>query len=103
MQEQEMELSVLRQPAVGAYADLFTSRAAQEMAELLAPTIAKYVDFEHGYQYGAWVKAMIDLKLIRTDKSNGINMNQVKPKSHGTLKRNPSRFLLLSNERNPPE
>lgn len=71
MQEQEMELSVLRQPAVGAYADLFTSRAAQEMAELLAPTIAKYVDFRHNYHYAAWAMAMKDMGLIYADRRNG--------------------------------
>ena len=71
--EQEMALCDLRLPAVGAYADLFTCRAAQEMAELLAPAIAKHVDFEHGYQYGAWVRAMMDLGVIRgrADRRNG--------------------------------
>lgn len=98
MQEQEMELSVLRQPAVGAYADLFTSRAAQEMAELLAPTIAKYVDFEHGYQYGAWVKAMIDLKLIRTDKHNGTAINRFVNKTFGEQIDKTTLFRCLSKE-----
>ena len=69
--EQEITQCDLQQPAVGAYADLFTNRAAQQMAETLAPVIAKNVVFEHGYQYGAWVKAMMDLNVIRTDKRNG--------------------------------
>lgn len=98
LQKQEKELSVLRQPAVGAYADLFTCRAAQEMATLLAPTIAKYVDFEHGYQYGAWVKAMMDLKLIRTDKHNGTAVNQFVNKTFGEQIDKTTLFRCLTKE-----
>ena len=98
LQKQEKELSVLRQPAVGAYADLFTCRAAQEMATLLAPTIAKYVDFQHGYQYGAWVKAMIDLKLIRTDKHNGTAINRFVNKTFGEQIDKTTLFRCLTKE-----
>ena len=69
--EQEIALCDLRLPAVGAYADLFTSRAAQEMAELLAPTIARHVDFRHNYHYAAWAMAMKDVGLIYADRRNG--------------------------------
>jgi len=81
--EQEIVLCDLRQPAVGAYADLFTNRAAQEMAEILASTIAKKVDFKHGYQYGAWVQVMEDLKLIRADKRNGTAITRFVNKTFG--------------------
>lgn len=81
--EQEIALCDLRQPAVGAYADLFTNRAAQEMAEILASTIAKKVDFKHGYQYGAWVQVMEDLKLIRADKRNGTAITRFVNKTFG--------------------
>lgn len=96
--EQEIELCVLRLPAIGAYADLFTCRAAQEMAECLAPTIAKYVDFEHGYQYGAWVKAMMDLKLIRADKRNGTAIIRFVNKTFGEQIDKTTLFRCLSKE-----
>ena len=96
--EQEIALCDLRQPAVGAYADLFTCRAAQKMAELLAPTIAKYVDFKHGYQYGAWVNAMIDLKLIRTDKHNGTAINRFVNKTFDEQIDKTTLFRFLSKE-----
>ena len=98
LQEQEMELRNLRQPAVGAYAELFTCRAAQEMAELLAPIIAKNIDFEHGYQYGAWVKAMIDLKLIRADKRNGSAIIRFVNKTFGEQIDKTTLFRCLSKE-----
>lgn len=69
--EQEIELCDLRQPALGAYADLFTSRAAQELAGLLAPTIARNVDFRHHYHYAAFAMAMRDAGLTYADKRNG--------------------------------
>jgi hypothetical protein len=96
--EQEKELHDLRQPAVGAYADLFTCRAAQEMTELLAPIIAKYVDFEYGYQYGAWVKAMMDLRLIRTDKRNGTAIIRFVNKTFGKQIDKTTLFRCLSKE-----
>ena len=96
--EQEIELCDLQQPAVGAYADLFTSRAAQEMAEILTPTIARYVDFEHGYQYGAWVKAMMDLKLIRADKRNGTAIIRFVNKTFGEQIDKTTLFRCLSKE-----
>lgn len=67
---QEIELYDLRQPAPGAEANLFTNRAAKELVELLIPAITARVDFDYSYQYAAWVKAMMDLNLIRHDKSN---------------------------------
>ena len=72
--EQEIALCDLRQPAIGAYADLFTCRAAQEMAELLAPTIARFVDFKHNYHYAAWAMAMKDAGLIYANRRNGTAM-----------------------------
>ena len=72
--EQEIALYDLRQPAVGAYADLFTSRAAQELAEILAPVIANNVDFRHNYHYAAWAMAMMDMGLIYADRRNGAQM-----------------------------
>lgn len=72
--EQEIALCDLRQPAVGAYADLFTSRAAQELAEILAPVIAKHVDFRHNYHYAAWAMAMMDMGLIYAERRNGAQM-----------------------------
>lgn len=68
--EQEIELYDLRQPAAGADADLFTCRAAKELVELLIPVITDRVDFDYSYQYAAWVKAMVDLKLIYPPKNN---------------------------------
>ena len=67
---QEMELFDLRQPVPGAEADLFVNRAAKELVELLIPAITDRVDFEYSYQYAAWVKAMMDLKLIYPPKNN---------------------------------
>ena len=96
--EEEIELLELRQPAVGAYADLFTNRAAQEMATLLAPVIARHVDFKYGYQYGAWVKAMVDLKLIRTDKRNGTAIFRFVNKMFGEQIDKTTLFRCLSNE-----
>ena len=69
---QRIELCDLKQPAMGAYADLFANRAAQELAIMLAPTMATYVDFRHGYQYAAWDMAMMDLGLVNdVDKRYG--------------------------------
>ena len=69
--EQEIALCDLRLPAVGAYADLFTCRAAQELSTLLAPVIARHVDFRHNYHYAAWAMAMKDVGLIYADRRNG--------------------------------
>ena len=71
---EEIELCDLKQPAVGMYANLFTSRAAQEMAELLVPTMNTYVDFNFDYQYAAWAMAMMDLGLVYPDKRNGVEL-----------------------------
>ena len=71
-QELQTSLADLRQPAHGIYADLFTSRAAHELAKCLVPTIARNVDFRHKYYYVAWAMAMRDLGLIRTDRRNGL-------------------------------
>ena len=76
--EQEIELFDLRQPAPGADADLFTCRAAKELVELLIPAITDRVDFDYSYQYAAWVKAMMDLNLIYSNKDE-------KNKRNGTL------------------
>lgn len=72
--KQEIALYDLRQPAVGAYADLFTNRAAQELADLLAPIIARNVDFRHHYHYAALAMAMRDTGLIYADRRNGTAM-----------------------------
>lgn len=98
LEELVMELRYLRQPALGAYADLFTCRAAQKMAELLAPIIAKNVDFEHCYQYGAWVKAMADMKLIRADKRNGSAIIRFVNKTFGEQIDKTTLFRCLSKE-----
>ncbi len=71
---QQIERFDLQQPVPGAYGDLFTCRAAQELAELLVPTIATYVDFKHGYQYAGWAMAMMDMKLIHADKRNSVQI-----------------------------
>jgi hypothetical protein len=71
---QQIERFDLQQPVPGAYGDLFTCRAAQELTELLVPTIATYVDFKHGYQYAAWAMAMMDMKLIHADKRNSVQI-----------------------------
>ena len=71
---QQIERFDLLQPVPGAYGDLFTCRAAQELTELLVPTIATYVDFKHGYQYAAWAMAMMDMKLIHADKRNSVQI-----------------------------
>lgn len=68
---QKIDLLELQKPAIGVYSNLFTSRAAQELAELLVPTIATYVDFKYGYQYAALTMVMMDLGLIFADKRNG--------------------------------
>ena len=98
MQEQEIELYDLRQPAVGACADLFTNRAAQEMVETLAPVIARQVDFRYGYQYGAWVKAMVDLNLIRAGKRNGSAITQVVNRTFGEQIDKTTLFRCLGND-----
>ena len=64
----------LMQPADAGYKDLFVNQAAQELAFLLAKTIATYVDFKHNYQYAALQMAMQDLGLIFTERNNGIQM-----------------------------
>lgn len=61
-------------PADEKYRDLFVNRASQELAFLLAPTIATYVDFRHNYQYASIQMAMQDLGLIYPNKKNGIQM-----------------------------
>ena len=68
---EQSEIDELKRPAVGAYANLFTSRAAQELTELLVPVIKERVVFHFSYQYAAWVKVLMDLKMIRCDKQNG--------------------------------
>jgi hypothetical protein len=73
---QEIELFDLRQPVVGGYADMFENRAAQELADLLTPVIAIQVDFEHGYQYGAYVKAMNDSGLLHANNRQGTPISQ---------------------------
>ena len=67
----KIELCILKEPAVGAYANLFTSRAAQELTKLLTPTISMKVDFEHDYLYAACAEAMKDTGLIYKKKRNG--------------------------------
>ena len=69
---QKIELCDLQQPVTGAYAALFTSRAAMELSDLLVPTIATYVDFRYGYQYSAWAMAMMDMGLIKADERNNL-------------------------------
>ncbi len=59
-------------PATRANIDLFTSRAAEELATLLVPVIAQNVDFRHRYHYAAWAMAMRDLGLIDKKKRNGL-------------------------------
>lgn len=71
-QELQASLADLRQPAHGIYVDLFTSRAAEELATLLVPVIAQNVDFRHRYHYAAWAMAMRDLGLIDKKKRNGL-------------------------------
>ena len=65
----------LRQPAPGADADLFTCRAAKELVELLNPAITDRVDFDYSYQFAAWVKAMMDLNLIYSNKDENNKRN----------------------------
>lgn len=67
-------LTELRLPALGAYADLFTSRAAHELANLLVPVIAQHVEFRFHYHYAGWAMAMRDLRLIRSDRRNGLQI-----------------------------
>lgn len=64
----------LQLPADSEYKDLFVNQASQELAFLLAVTIATYVDFKHNYQYAALQMAMQDLGLIYNDRNNGIQM-----------------------------
>ena len=68
---QEIELCDLRQPAVGAYNNLFKNRAAKELADLLAPVIAYHVDFKKDYHYAAYALAMKDTGLFQAQKPNG--------------------------------
>ena len=90
---QEIELCDLRQPAVGAYNKLFKNRAAQELADLLAPVIAFHVDFNKDYHYAAYALAMKDTGLIQAQKPNGtliirfINTTFGKKIDHATLSR----------------
>lgn len=65
---EEIELYKLKQPVPGAEADLFTCRAAKELAEQLIPVIKDRVVFHYSYQYAAWVKALMDLKMIYPNK-----------------------------------
>lgn len=71
---QYVESFDLRKPADIDYKRLFVNRAAQELAFVLAPTIGKYVDFRHNYQYAALQMAMQDLGLVFRDPGNGIQM-----------------------------
>lgn len=64
----------LLQPADEKYGILFKNKAAQELANLLKPTIAITVDFRFDYQYAALQMAMQDLCLIYRDKNNGLQM-----------------------------
>lgn len=64
----KIELCILKEPAAGAEADLFTCRAAKELAEQLIPVIKDRVVFHYSYQYAAWVKALMDLKMIYPNK-----------------------------------
>lgn len=72
--KKEIELCMLKEPAVGAYANLFVNRAAQELAELLVPVIANSVNFEHNYHYAALAMALMDMGLIYAEKSNGVQL-----------------------------
>ena len=74
LMEQHVERFDLLVPADEEYKDLFVSRAAQELAFLLAPTIGMHVDFRHNYQYAALMMAMEDLGLVYNDRNNGIQM-----------------------------
>lgn len=71
---QHVESFDLLLPADEAYKDLFVNRASQELAFLLAPTIAAHVDFHHNYQYAALQMAMQDLGLVYNDGRNGMQM-----------------------------
>lgn len=71
---QKVESFDLLLPADEEYKNLFVNRASQELAFLLATTIAIYVDFRHNYQYAALQMAMQDLGLIYNDGRNGIQM-----------------------------
>lgn len=96
--EQEIALCDLRQPAVGAYADLFTCRAAHEMATLLAPVIARHVDFKHNYHYAAWAMAMIDTGLIYADRRNGTAMVRFINEAFGEQIDKPTLFRYLKRD-----
>lgn len=71
---QHVEGIDLQLPADEEYKDLFVNKAAQELAFLLAPTIAMYVDFRHNYQYAALQMVMQDLGLVFNDRGNGVQM-----------------------------
>ena len=96
--EEEIALCDLRLPAIGAYADLFTCRAAQEIAELLAPTIARFVDFRHNYHYAAWAMAMIDTGLIYADRRNGTAMVRFVNEAFGEQIDKPTLFRYLKRD-----
>lgn len=72
--KQKIESFELLQPAQEKYKDLFVNRAAEELAFLLAPSIDKYVDFKHNYQYAALQMAMQDLGMVYNDRNNGVQM-----------------------------
>ncbi len=72
--KQHVDSFDLLQPADEEYKNLFVNRASQELALLLAPTIATYVDFRHNYQYAAMQMAMQDLGLVYNDSRNGVQM-----------------------------
>ena len=72
----------LLEPADIEYKDLFVNRAAQELAFLLARTIATYVDFRHNYQYAALQMAMQDLGLVYNDRNNGVQMKDYVNKAY---------------------
>lgn len=61
-------------PPDAEYDKLFINKAAQELAVILAKTIATYVDFRHNYQYVALQMALIDLGLVIADNGNGPQM-----------------------------
>ena len=72
--KQHVDSFDLLQPADEEYKNLFVNRASQELALLLAPTIATYVDFRHNYQYAAMQMAMQDSGLVYNDSRNGVQM-----------------------------
>lgn len=66
----------LLSPASEAYKNLFVNRASQELAFTISPTINRYVDFRHNYQYAALQMAMQDLGLISNEARNGVQMRE---------------------------